>query len=43
MKINKSYNNNIDHVDLYLAEDDIEENEDAKKEKLNEDIGIDID
>ena len=43
LKINKSYNNNIDHVDLYLAEDDIEENEDAKKEKLNEDIGIDID
>ena len=42
-KINKSYNNNIDHVDLYLAEDDIEEKEKKKKEKLNEDIGIDID
>ena len=42
-KKNKSYNKNIAHVDLYLAEEDLEEDEDVKKKKLNEDIDIGID
>ena len=35
-------NNNIDHVDLYFTEEDIEEDTIEKKE-INGDIGIDID
>jgi len=40
----KSYNNSVDHVDLYFTEEDIED-ENLKTEKKDEniDIGIDID
>ena len=40
----KSYNKSVDHVDLYLTEEDIED-ENLKKEKKDDDIdtGIDID
>ena len=38
----KSFNKNIDYLDLYFTEDDIDD-ENIKKVKVYEDIGIDID